>query len=439
MQSAGRPHVSRPAVTDVEGPGLVTEADAPATLFIARQPIFTTNGQLHGYELLHRAGHVGGADLSRGDDELSSEVLVNAFLSIGIARLTGNTRAFVNFSDRLLLDGVHTVLHPSTTVIEVLERVRPSDEILAACQAIVEQGYTLALDDFVFSDDIEPLLHMAQVVKVDVMAYAPDDLERLAERLARWPLALLAERVETSAMRDQCRTLGFRYFQGYYFARPEVMEHRKLSPTPLAIMRLIAMLRDERTCEADIERAFQGNVALTVRLLRAVNSVAVGGRGISSIRHGVRMLGHGELGRWLSLMLVTSSAPATGADAELIFVALRRARMCEVLAAASGHAARADAAFIAGMFSLLDVVLKAPMPELMAGLELSRELSVAIQRREGVLGRLLETVDLFEQGAWDGVMAEADALGITPSVLSEAYAGSTDWARQRLAAPDIAG
>lgn len=426
-------------MTDDTGRTSAAEAVVPASLFIARQPIFAANGQLYGYELLHRSGRTGGADLSLGDDELSSEVLVNAFLSIGIARLTGDTRAFVNFSDRLLLDGVHSVLHPSTTVIEVLERVRPSDEILAACQGIVEQGYTLALDDFVFSDDLEPLLHLAQVVKVDVMACTTEELERLADRLAPWPIALLAERVETSAMRDQCRALGYRYFQGYYFARPEVMEHRKLSPSSLAIMRLSAMLRDEDTSEVDIERAFQGNVALTVKLLRAVNSASLGGRGISSIRHAVKLLGHGELGRWLSLMLVTSTAPATGSDAELIFIALRRARMCEALALISGQAGRADAAFIAGMFSLLDVVLKAPMPELLAGLELSRELSVAIQRREGVLGRLLETVDLFEQGAWDGVMAEADALGITPSVLSDAYAGSTEWARQRLAAPDIAG
>jgi EAL and modified HD-GYP domain-containing signal transduction protein len=204
-------------------------------------------------------------------------------------------------------------------------------------------------------------------------------------------------------------------------------------------MRLLALIRDERTTESELERAFQGNVTLTVKLLRAVNAVAVGGRGVTSIRHAIRMLGHGELTRWLSLMLVTSGECSSAMDAELISVALRRARMCEVLAVASGQRPIADAAFIVGLFSLLDAVFKAPMDELLDALELAPELTAAIRSRTGRMGHLLAVVERFERGAWSDVIAASHALHVDVRELNDAYVEGLEWAASRLAAPDMVG
>lgn len=412
--------------------------DTVGSVFIARQPILTDGGDLYGYELLHREGHLNSAPVDVSDDRMSAESLVNAYLRIGIGRLTGNKRAFLNFGQQLLVDRMYLLVNKELSVIEVLERVDPTAEVVEACRDCVAQGYTLALDDFVHSRAHEPLLDIAHVVKVDVLGRTPAELEDVVTTLRRWNVRLLAERVETVEVRDTCRRLGFTLFQGYYFARPEVSRHRRMSESPVSIIRLLAMLRDETTTDARIEREFQGNVALTLKLLRAVNSASVGGRGITSIRHAVQILGHAELMRWLALMLVTSLGAKTGADSELISIVLRRARMCEMLSSLSGNRSLADASFIVGLFSLLDVVLKAPMEDLLSGLDLAPELTEALRRREGPMGRLLELVELFERGEWDGVIAEAATLHIPMEHVSEAYAEGMDWAATRLGAPDMA-
>lgn len=416
-----------------------TPAPVAGGLYIARQPIFAIDGGLHGYELLYRQGPTVNAPGGIADDEMSSEVLVNAFLTVGIGRLTGRSRAFVNFTRRLLLDRVYTVLHREQVVIELLERVGPDPEVIAACRDLVQQGYTLALDDFTPSPAMEPLLDLAGIVKLDVLGRSRAELEEITRYLRRWPVQLLAERVETAEVRATCRDLGFSYVQGYFFARPEIVRHRSLPTSPAAIVRLLSLVRGENTGEVDIERAMQGNVALTVKLLRAANSAAIGGRGVTSIRHAIRLLGHGELARWLSLMLVTSFQPADAVDAELINVVLRRARMCEDLARRCGRERQADGAFIVGLFSLLDAVLKTPMPDLLAGLNLTPELNGAIVRRAGDLGQLLTLIELFERGAWDDVIAEATSLHLEVGQLNAAYADGLGWAARRLEEPDMAG
>ncbi len=422
-------------------PGLAeaaTDTSVQFDVLLARQPIFDGGGALHGYELLYRGG-LNPTSEGSGDDRMTSQVLVNAFLSIGIGRLTGGRRAYLNFTRQLLLDRVHSVLHPGTVVIEVLERVVPDDEVLAACRDIVDGGYLLALDDFEYSPAMDPLLDLAHVVKLDVLGKDEAELAHTLDRLRHFNVRFLAERVETPAMRDACHRLGFSYFQGYYFARPELVSQRALPASPATIMKLMAMVRDDRTTEADLERAIQGDLTLTAKLLRAVNTVSVGGRGISSIRHALRLLGRQELRRWLALMLVTSVGATTAAERELLDIAMRRARMCEEIARAAAGEREAEAAFIVGLFSLLDAVLRAPMRDLLDTLNLAPELRAAIEGRTGLAGHVLSVVELFEQGAWDEVMAEAGGLGVSPVSLRQAYTDALAWTADRLHGPDMVG
>lgn len=411
-----------------------TQKEGPGTdLFLARQPIFDASGALHGYELLHRRDETGGADLAAGDDQMSSEVIVNAFLSIGIGRIIGDSMAHVNFSRKLLLDGMHRMLSPEQVVVELLPQVEPDADVVAACVEVTQHGFTLVLDDFHFRPEMEPLLGIASIVKVDVLDRSREELAAVVEQLRAWPVRLLAMRVETTAVRDMCLDLGFNLFQGYFFSRPELVAHRELADSPVMMMRLLAMLRDENSSELEVEKAFRGNTALTVKLLRAVNSAAMGGRGIESIKQATRLLGRAELNRWLSLMLVTASKSKNAIDDELMHMVMRRARMCETVAIASGDR-RADAFFIVGLFSMLDAVLRAPMADLLRQVDLSREVNEALLERSGPYAPVLNLVEAFERGDWDTVGSIATTLGIDSSVVTESYADAIGWATARLKA-----
>lgn len=408
--------------------------ESPGTdLFLARQPIFDATGALHGYELLHRRDGTGGADVTVGDDQMSSEVIVNAFLSIGIGRIIGDSMAHVNFSRKLLVDGVHRMLSPEQVVIELLPHVEPDAEVVAACIELTQAGFTLVLDDFRYRPEMEPLLAIASIVKVDVLDRTAEEIASVVDPLRAWPVRLLAMRVETMAMRDTCRDLGFNLFQGYFFSRPELVAHRELADSPVMMMRLLAMLRDDNSSELAIEQAFRGNTALTVKLLRAVNSAAMGGRGIESIRQATRLLGRAELNRWLSLMLVTASQSKSAIDEELMHIVMRRARMCETVAIASGDR-RADSHFIVGLFSMLDAVLKAPMADLLRQVDLSREVNEALLERTGPYAPVLTLVESFERGDWESVRSLSASLGIESSAVTESYADAIGWATARLKA-----
>jgi EAL and modified HD-GYP domain-containing signal transduction protein len=281
---------------------------------------------------------------------------------------------------------------------------------------------------------MEPLLRLASIVKIDVLNQPSDQLGDVVSALKPFRVELLAEKVESIAVRDMCQRLGFALFQGYFFSRPELISHRELAASPLSILRLLKLLRDETSLDAELEKAFRGNTALTLKLLRVVNSAWIGGRGLDSIRQALLLLGRKELTRWLALLLVTSTEAKDGVDEELMHIVLRRARMCELLAIAMGDRRASDGFFIVGLFSLLDAVLKAPMKDLLAEVDLSADLNVALLEREGDYGRVLSLVEAFDRGAWDDVVHEATRLGIEPGTASEAYADALDWARSRMRA-----
>jgi EAL and modified HD-GYP domain-containing signal transduction protein len=403
-------------------------------VFLARQPIFDAAQGLHGYELLHRRGASSAADSNTSPDQMSSEVLVNAFLSIGVTKLVGESRAYINCTRNLLLEGVYQVLNPGQAGLALLESVEPDAAVVAACEDAVSAGFTLALDDFVYRPCMEPLLRLASIVKIDVLNQPSDQLGDVVSALKPFRVELLAEKVESIAVRDMCQRLGFALFQGYFFSRPELISHRELAASPLSILRLLKLLRDETSLDAELEKAFRGNTALTLKLLRVVNSAWIGGRGLDSIRQALLLLGRKELTRWLALLLVTSTEAKDGVDEELMHIVLRRARMCELLAIAMGDRRASDGFFIVGLFSLLDAVLKAPMKDLLAEVDLSADLNVALLEREGDYGRVLSLVEAFDRGAWDDVVHEATRLGIEPGTASEAYADALDWARSRMRA-----
>ena len=404
-------------------------------IFVARQPIFDDRNRLVGYELLYRSGGRNAANGFLSPDQMTTDVIVHSLLGIGLERITHGHAGFVNFTRQMLLDRQYELLEPKDMVIELLEDIAADGAVVTACQRMTKAGYRLALDDFThdtYDPRMEPLLRIADVVKVDVMHTPPERLEGLVEQLRPFDVRLLAEKVETAAVHDTCRSLGFELFQGYHFSRPEILTKREVPVGQLAIIRLLNLLRDMDVPDVVIEEAFRSDLSLSYKLLRIVNSAAHGGRGIESILHAVRLLGRDVLHRWLALLFVSSLARGSEADAELVETAMVRARLCEQLALLSGRPAASGPLFLVGLFSLLDVLMKVPLEEILARVDLTPEVRDALLHRAGPYGTVLELVEAYEGGRFDVAVRAADAVGVPASRLLELYVGSLAWARERL-------
>jgi EAL and modified HD-GYP domain-containing signal transduction protein len=403
-----------------------------SSVFVARQPIFELNRGLYGYELLYRRdGTVDRADGEIG--AMSAEVIVDALLGIGLRAIAGGSVAFVNFSQAQLTSEAWALFDPAEVVIELLETVEANDETVAACRKMVGAGYRVALDDYVHSEANRRLLEFASIVKVDVLGTGDEQIATIARDLKPMGLRLLAERVETATMRDTCARLGFELFQGYLFSKPETLTKSDVAPGQLAIMRLLNLLNDPNTPDQTLDQAFQSDLALSYKLLRIVNAASMGGRGVTSIPHAVRLIGRNALHRWLSVVLVASMGKRGDVTHELALTSITRARMCELLAANARTARPTGSAFLVGLLSLLDVLFEVPMDKILAHIELSDEVTTALLQRGGPLGKPLQLVESYEKADWDGAQQLAEASDVPDEILGNLYIDSLHWAAQHVA------
>ena len=401
-------------------------------MWLARQPIFDTGGAVIGYEVLYRRFVTDTAAGGVEHSVMGADVLVNACLNIGLEQLTSRRAAYLNFTREMLLDRVYTLLPPDAVVIELLENVEPDEEVEEACEELVHAGYTLALDDFVWSESYGRLLELTTIVKVDVLDRPACELDEVAQRLASYDVRLLAERVETSEVRAMCAGLGYELFQGYYFARPEMVKNRALMSDDVAIIQAMSVMRDATTTDGEVEAAFTSDIGLSYKLLRMVNSAALGGRGIESIKHALRLSGRTELSKWLALLLVSSIAARGASNRELLHLAVQRGRMCELLGESAGQERDTSALFLVGLFSLLDAISGIPMPQLLASIALAPPLQQALVGRTGPYAGPLKLAEAYEQGAWSSVRQHASSSGIDEANLGALYVQSLEWTRERL-------
>ena len=402
-------------------------------IVVARQPIYNAKNGLFAYELLYRAtGEATEAGTTSPVDQMSATVIARSLLDFGIERVTGEMRAFVNFSRDLLLGGYWELFGREKVVIELLETIEPDPPVLEACRALVAAGYTLALDDYEHTPDKDPLLRLAHLVKVDVLNRSAAEIEANIEAPRAFKVPLLAERVEDASMHELCLKLGFSYFQGYHYAKPQIIVGRGVAPDHVAILRLISLVRDLETSDAALEEAIRSDVALTFKLLRIVNSAAVGGRGVDSIRYAVGLVGRAALMRWLGLLLFAELGRSSATNRELSETALARARVCERLARGVYPPSAAGPLFITGLFSAIDRLMGKPMEEILEEVDLAPEVVQALLSREGPYAAPLRMMESYERGEWDPAVTEAAYLGLAAGVLSKIYVDSLAWARDQL-------
>lgn len=382
-------------------------------IYLARQPIFDEDSRVHGYELLFRG--TPSAHSAEGPAEaMGPSMMVDSLLGMGLAEVTGGRPAYVNVTRSMLTEGAVELFDPQQVVLEVLESVEAEPGVIEILESLSSAGYRIALDDFRYRPGADQLLVLASVVKLDMLEYAPAELEEVVDRIRPYGAHLLAEKVEDEEAYQRARDLGFAYFQGFHFSRPQTLARRDLSVDQLNVMRLLNVVNDADTSDQALERIFRGDISLSYKLLRMVNSAAMGGRGIASIGHALRLLGRKSLYRWLALMLA-SGASTSGPRGEMAHSALLRARMAERIALETGHTGEAPALYLTGLFSRLDALLGAPMPDLLDRIDLRPEVYQALSTRRGPLAPVLTLVEAYEGGRWleiPGLMKAARAVSL---------------------------
>jgi EAL and modified HD-GYP domain-containing signal transduction protein len=400
-------------------------------VFIARQPIFDRGNRVTGYEILFRSGPEN--RFIAADHSLASgQGLERTVMGFGFEQLVAGKTAFVNLTRDLLVAEAFTLLPAGRSVIELLETMEPDATIIQSCRRAKELGYQLALDDFVYRPAFDPLLDLADIVKIDFRDPTGRDNNSMARARAAG-CTLLAEKIETADERQQAEQLGFELFQGYFFCRPEMLATR--TPTP-GRANYLQLLREVGQADVDFERMeslIRQEVAFSVRLLRFLNSAGFGWRHqVETIEHALRLLGVRELRKWVSA--VATVGLGEGKPPELVATALLRARLAELLAVPSGLG-RADLdLFFSGLLSVMDVVLGQPLDQLLQSLAVSSEVSGGLLRHEPPFGPVLDLVVAQERGDWARMESLADSLGTEPATVQEAYQTATSWATNLVAA-----
>jgi len=399
------------------------------SVFVARQPIFDRDENIWGYELLFRTSTQGPAQVT-DQDTATSQVIADGFVLAGDGVSQGS-RLLINFPHKMLVEDAAFALPPDVCVIEILETVRPEPELMAALKRLKDAGYTLALDDFVGEPGFEPILELADIVKVDILGRSPKQVIDLYRQLKPYGCKLLAEKIETMKIYELTRQLGFEYFQGFFFCKPEVLAGKKMSSSELTKLQLLEKLGRPDYDVNELAQIIAVDISLSYRLLRYINSAAFSLRSkIESVRQAIVMLGHKQLSQWLRVV-VMSDLSTTKKTGELAYISAMRARFLE-LVAARDKSLPPESMFLLGLFSLLDAILGQPMENVMQELPLDDDLRNALLGKESKGRQWLELVETFDRAEWDRLATMLVDMGLEPELAAQAHAQAMAWAAEIL-------
>jgi EAL and modified HD-GYP domain-containing signal transduction protein len=355
--------------------------------------------------------------------------MVDSFLLLGMQSLTGGERAFINITQDLLVKQYVTLLPREQAVVELLESIEPNEQVIAACRFLKQRGYLIALDDFSPKDKLEPLINLADFIKVDFQS-APDSLRRDLVQLYRpRGIRMLAEKVETPDQFQEALGMGYSYFQGYFFCKPEILFGRDIPACKLNYLMLLREINRDEPDLARVEDVLKRETSLTYKLLRYLNSAAFAFTcEIKSIRHALSLLGLREIRKWTSL--VALACMADDKPNELVATSVLRAKFCENLACQIGLANRSTELFLMGLLSMIDAILERPLAEILGELPISGEVKAALLNGVNIYRYVYELVLAYERGNWRRASQFASSLRLTEPVITTAYLEAARWGQR---------
>jgi c-di-GMP-related signal transduction protein len=395
----------------------------PGQRFVARQTILDRSQNVFGYELLFRNGV---EDYFNADPELAARSTLDSSLLYGINMLCDKRRAFVNCTCEVLFKDLITLLPPHQTVAEILETVEPEDRVIAACKRLKAAGYLIALDDFAPNDPRLPLVEFADIIKVDIRATRPEERAGMMRRFGSPTCKMLAEKLETPHEYRQARDMGFVYFQGYFFCRPEIVIGREVPASRLHYIRLLEMVSRREMDMRELEKMLKQEASICYRLLRYLNSPLFGfPLEIKSIRHAIAVLGEREMRRWIRLVVTVGAAEQK--CSELVLMGLARARFCELL---SNQLQSNTDLFLLGLLSIMDAILEVSMEVLLEQLPVERETKRALLGQKSSLRPLYQLMLAQESGEWSQSSELAKQLKLPDEEVASTWWQALQWSQE---------
>ena len=395
--------------------------------FIGRQAILDQQKKVYAYEILFRSGLKNAFDPNLDGNIATQSVMVNAMLDFGMNKLVSDKRAFINFTEQNLLTRAPKLLPSENVVVEILETVQPTPEILQVVQELKEAGYKIALDDFVLLPGYEPLIEMADIIKVDFrITTDPEERKSMREILPKH-VRLLAEKIETEEEFQQALEYGYVLFQGYFFCKPAVLHQKRLTSNALSKIRLLREVNRQNVDFSAITGVISSDTNLVHKLLTYINSAGIGlTNHVSNLKQATVLLGTSGVLRWVTL--VSLQTFSEDKPPELFTLSLLRAKFCELIAQSLKRPGLTpDTGFLLGMFSLLDVLLSLPMEDVLKEVALADDINAALLGEDNDLRRLLDLVIAYEKGDWDAVITCSDRLNLPADQLKPTYDNVLEW------------
>jgi c-di-GMP phosphodiesterase len=394
-----------------------------ADFIIGRQQIFDQQLNLFAYEILFRGQDF---DLSNNNEatQATNQIITDSILELGLNNLVGSHKAFINFTTQNILEKTPLHLPKDRIVIEVLENVDIDANLINALKEFSLQGYTIALDDFVFSEEWIPLLGLADIIKLDIMEMGESKTRDLIKQLKPYKVKLLAEKVETHEEFQYLRDLGCDYFQGFFFNKPNIVAGKRLGINQTAAVRLLGIVNNPDVEFDELSKAISQDVGLSYKLLHYINSAFFSlPSKIDSIHHAISYLGLKEIKRWSNIITLASLSSKTETTLQNSLI---RGKMCEQLGSLIGE--KPDHFFLIGILSSLDSILDIPLEEALLQLPLADDVIPAIIHKQGLTGEALACVINYEQ--WN--LAGMTFKDLDQKLIGEAFVKSINWAKDVL-------
>lgn len=398
--------------------------------FTARQPILDLNRTLFGYELLFR-NSLENVFPDVDPEQATSKIIENLQFNLGLNNVSADKYAFINFTEQALLNGYPKLLPKEQVVIEVLETVKPTPEVFDALVELSKMNYVLALDDFIHKSDWETIYPYCHIIKIDCREITQEELNQVVLVKRRHPhLKFLAEKVETYDDFKRYAALGFDLFQGYFFAKPEVVRNVSMSSSNSKLTSLLERVNKESFDVAAIADIFESDVSLSFKLLRYAQSpLFARAKKIDSIKQAIITLGQNELKKFVSFLIAANFGE--NKPTELVKLSLKRAKFCELLCELKNK--DSEGAFLAGMLSLIDAMLDADIRTLISNMPLSDSIKQALIESRGWIADTIKVCKIFEQGDWEKIEKTGQFLKIDVQTLIEKHDHAEIWAQERIA------
>lgn len=400
--------------------------------FVARQPIFNKSAQTIGYELLFRDGERNAFPAGVGENRATYRLIVESYLSMGRSQELTNSRCFINFPYDALIRDLPMILPKEQIVVEVLESCEPTPELLEAVRRLNREGYVVALDDFIYDERWQPFIPYVHIIKLDIMHMGLDEAcDYVQDQKALGvTAAFLAERVETQREFELTREAGFRFFQGFFFSKPEVVKQKYISPEQALALELIREVMQPEVDYQRIERIIEKDLSLSYKLLRFVNASPRINKPITSFKQALVYLGQEKLKLFVSLAV--ASFIAVNKPEELYSLSMQRAQFLQLMSRYQPFRHEDGQAFIVGLFSMLDALLDTSLETLVADLPLSDSAKAALVSRQGPVGKLLRLGECLEQADWSGAEALCHKLHLDMAEVSSELIAAQKWSQEML-------